>query len=537
MKKETAQPEGHLETSSRALDSIRAEWSAGGKPKRVLVIGAGLAGLSAAFELSRLGHQVTVLEASDRVGGRVLTLREPFLDDQYAEAGAFFVPAQHRLLIAYIRLFELALASVPPPAYLTFRLLRQELSTSFGGLLPLYYLLGRRVYPTDGLAANWPVPLTPEEQRLGVLGMFGKYIPREVLEALGNPRDPDWPPPRLNPYDDMTFAEFLRTQGASEAAVDVLSLGFYTLIGNGTESYSSLWPLRDIVAQSSCPGFPPSHLPLPFQVSHLAATLKLGSDVKSDKSNQIFSIAGGTDRLPNAFAKALKGKIVLKSPVIRIQQDSKGVQVVTSGNGNSKEKDKNRIFKADFLICAIPLPPMRRIVFDPPLPRPKQRAVDELPNTSVTRVFLQTKTRFWYQQGLSASVSTDLPPTWMFEQTVNQPGRKGILDNYMAGPQARALEPLCQDERIQFVLDQADQILPGLKKEFEVGAVVSWDENPWQLGDYIWFKPGQFRFMPQLLRPDGRIHFAGDQTSALSGWMEGALESALRAVGEINQAP
>lgn len=519
-----------IQASLDALRGIRADWHCGRASKSVIVVGAGLAGLSAAFELDRLGHQVTVLEASKRVGGRVLTLREPFQDGQYAEAGAYFVPLQHSLLIGYIRLFGLPLEPLPPPMQLTFELSTGSWSTPFRGLRLLYYLLGQRVYPGDGIAAGWPVPLTPEERRLGLLGMLAKYIPQDVLDVLGNPRSPGWPPPRLRPYDNMTFAEFLRTQGASEGAVQLLSLGFYTLIGNGAESYSSLWPLRDIVAQSSCPGLPPGDVRRHL-VSHLAVPLQMCSALESEDPYLTFTIAGGTDRLPEAFAQALEGKIVRESPVVRIEQDSQGVTVTCRGDGE-------RCFEADYVICAIPTPPMRRIHFEPSLPPLKQKAVARLPNTSVMRVLLQTRTRFWQQQGLSASVSTDLPVTWMIDQTENQPGPKGILDAYMAGPRARALQPLSETERIEFVLGQADLILPGLRKEFEVGRTFSWDEDPWAMGGYCWFLPGQFgRLMPHLPTPFDRIYFAGDQTSALPGWMEGALESGLRAVREIHAAP
>ena len=82
-------------------------------PRRVLVLGAGLSGLAAAYELAEAGHEVTVLEARTRAGGRVLTLRDGFADGLYAEAGAIFVPDHHRELMQYLRLFDVPLELLP----------------------------------------------------------------------------------------------------------------------------------------------------------------------------------------------------------------------------------------------------------------------------------------------------------------------------------------------------------------------------------------------------------------------------------------
>ncbi len=87
-----------------------------GHPRKVLVLGAGLAGLSAAWRLSDAGHEVTILEAQRRPGGRVLTLREPFSDGLYAEAGAGRIPETHTLILHYVRLFGLSLEPFWPTA-------------------------------------------------------------------------------------------------------------------------------------------------------------------------------------------------------------------------------------------------------------------------------------------------------------------------------------------------------------------------------------------------------------------------------------
>ena len=120
-----------------------AQLPANGAPKKVIVIGAGLAGLVAAHALMNAGHDVVVLEASDRPGGRVCTLRAAFSDDQYGEAGAGFVPGAHSYTVGFALYFGLGLLPYG----------KQGRSTD--------YLAGWRI--DDQVRAKWPVTLTPEE--------------------------------------------------------------------------------------------------------------------------------------------------------------------------------------------------------------------------------------------------------------------------------------------------------------------------------------------------------------------------------------
>jgi monoamine oxidase len=91
--------------------------------------------------------------------------------------------------------------------------------------------------------------------------------------------------------------------------------------------------------------------------------------------------------------------------------------------------------------------------------------------------------------------------------------------------------------RLEYVLDQSRAIFPGLRAQFEGGTSVSWGDDPWARGAYAWFKPGQLALLPpRATGPEGRVHFAGDHTSALPGWMQGALASAQRVVKEIEHA-
>jgi monoamine oxidase len=148
-----------------------------GPAKKVIIIGAGLAGLSAAYELTQAGHHVTILEANTRPGGRVLTLRDPFAEGLYAEAGASRIPNHHHFTLKYVELFGLTLAPFRPPE-----------------MPSVYHARGKRFRVTPGQKVDWPYALTPEERTLGLTGMRQKYI-WSMLGELGDVTSPGWPSP------------------------------------------------------------------------------------------------------------------------------------------------------------------------------------------------------------------------------------------------------------------------------------------------------------------------------------------------------
>jgi len=452
-----------------------------GKPQKVLVLGAGLAGLVAGYELTQAGHDVIILEARAQPGGRIQTLREPFADGLHAEAGALFVPNNHDLTLRYVRLFGLSLE----PALPLFE-------------ARLFYIRGQRVVSNWGAKVEWPFDLTPEDRELGRLGMWDKYI-TDAMAALGNVAAPGWPPHQgLDALDRMSAAEFLRSRGASPEAVALLRVGYLDMLGDGIESYSALQMLQRLA---------------------LAQT--------SGRRSVSHAIRGGTDSLPKAFAERLAPRIRYDSPVDRIEPGKTSVSVVIG---------RERL-TADHVICTIPFSVLRNLDVSSSFSPQKARAIEQLPYTSVVRVFLQFSRKAWTAENLYVLTTTDLPMTWMYEHTVNQPGSRGILEAQAFGAEARRLARMTEPDRIEYALSQMEQVFPGVRKDYERGASKSWDEDPWARGAFAYFRPGQMlSFLPHLARPEGRVHFAGDHTSAWSGWMQGALESGLRAAREVSEA-
>jgi monoamine oxidase len=451
-----------------------------GTPKKVVIIGAGLAGLSAGYELTKAGHDVTILEARTRPGGRVHTLRDPFAEGLYAEAGAARIPNHHHFTLKYAALFGLTLDPFQPTE-----------------LPSVYYVRGRRLKVTPGQDVEWPYELTPEERRLGLSGMRQKYI-WSMLSEVGDVTDPSWPPPdALKKYDQMNRSDFWRSRGASPGAIALMSLGG---VDDRVETWSALFMLRN-----------------------QALNLKL---------TQYFKIRGGTDLLPNAFAARLAEKIHYAAPVVRMEQDAQGVKAVLLHAGSYQT------MAGDHLICAVPFTVQKNIEVSPTFSLEKQRAIEQLPYLSVSKIFLQTKKRFWVSEGLNGFATTDLPIGQVWDATYKQPGERGILQAFPISLHSRRVTGMPENERIGFTLDQVETIYPGTRENFEGGVSKCWDEDEWARGGTAYYKPGQFSsLLPHVARPEGRIHFAGEHTSVwIDGWMQGALESGNRVAREVNAA-
>jgi monoamine oxidase len=217
--------------------------------------------------------------------------------------------------------------------------------------------------------------------------------------------------------------------------------------------------------------------------------------------------------------------------VVKIEHDERGVRVICSRAGSQQT------FAADYLICAIPFAVLMRVEVSPGFSPQKRQAIAQLGNTSVTRVFLQTRKRFWLDEGLSGAATTDLPIMTTYDKAHYLPGKRGLLEAYVAGARARRMAAMTPNERMNFTVGQMERIFPAIREHYEGGASVCWDEDEWARGAYAWFKPGQMEsFLPHIARPEGRVHFAGDHTSPWPGWMNGALQSGARAAREVSQA-
>ncbi len=453
-----------------------------GPAKKVIVVGAGLAGLAAAYELTQSGHDVTVLEAQTRPGGRVQTLREPFSDGLYAEAGAMAFSDSYKHLLRYAKLFDLPIAPLAP-----------------GKLASLYHLRGKRLQVNPGAGVDWPFELTAEEQELGRYGILQKYA-LGVLKDIGDPTASYELPSWANKVDQMTFVEFLRSTGATEGAIELLRRTSW--FGEGIESCSALNTLLPDLA-----------------------LFFLGQTP--------YGLQGGSDLLPRAFAARLREKIYYGATVVKMAHGPRQVQAVFRQGGSLET------LAAEDLICTVPFSVLRQIEISPPLSAQKREVIRRLQYGSVTRVFLQSRKRFWAEGGVAGDAYTDLPIMQVQEHPIlrEETGKRGILEAHIRGPRAQEVDSLEESARIRFVLEEMERVHPGIGQHYEGGISKSWDRDPWAQGAYSWFRPGQMTsLLPIIKQPEGRLHFAGEHTSVLPATMEGALESGIRAAREVNHA-
>jgi monoamine oxidase len=375
------------------------------QPRRIIIVGAGLAGLAAAYELVKTGHEVIVLEAQSRPGGRVYTLRDPFSDGLYAEAGAARIPDAHDL--------------------------------------------------TRGYATDFGLQLVP-------------FQPNQAPETRPNQKQQDLGP----------------------SAQPGGALG------------SAVWSDDSLVGS--------------FDKS------EAGSPIQSfDK------IDGGNDRLAAAFAARLGNRIRYAAPLVRIEQDERGVRAVVQGVRGTE------VVPGDLLICAIPFTVLRGIHVSPAFSSAKRQAIEQLNYSAATRIFLQSATRYWVKSGKSGFALID--QMQIFDATFGQPGKRGIMMLYTLADLARRLERMKPDQRMQYGLAEAERVYPGMNSNFESGISWCWGEAPWARAAFAVYLPGQMTTLyPIAVQPEGRIYFAGEHLSSWPGWMQGALASGLRAAREVS---
>ncbi|HEX3244168.1 MAG TPA: NAD(P)/FAD-dependent oxidoreductase [Chloroflexota bacterium] len=435
----------------------------------VIVIGAGLAGLAAALELTDHGKSCTVLEARDRVGGRVHTIRYPFADGLHAEAGAEYINAEHAFTQAMLRRYGLLNGHAPSGSRLY----------AFKG----QQAVGRTV------ASFGPV-VAMDLRRLGShQAALGRQIP--------DPLRP-WLAPSATELDARSVRSWLED----------LDLQPITL------AYLDVWQRLDYSIEND-----------------RISLLQLGRDDRLYRSVPGRSAGRppeGMDALPRAMASQLGASVVLGAVVKEVKQGGRGVTVVYD------HRDGSRDISASRVVVAVPLTAARTITFLPGLPDDHADAMASLNYGTVVKVLMQFRNRFWLAGQRIRGVMTDLPFMSAWDATRDQPGDQGILGTYTAGQNGQCLANMSENDRLQWCLAQLDQIFPDASSLFEVGYSAVWDRDPFTLGTYSYFAPGELtRFGPLLAEPVGRVHFAGEHTDAWQATMNGAISSGLRAAREV----
>ena len=154
---------------------------------------------------------------------------------------------------------------------------------------------------------------------------------------------------------------------------------------------------------------------------------------------------------------------------------------------------------ADHVVCAAPTPAMRNIEFTPELSALKRQILSELTYTPVTSIYLQTRRRYWAEQGYGSLAATDLPVQLVFEQPAirAEDQTRGILQCFLRGPEALRVGAMDEDDQIAFAVTNLEKIYPGIKDYVEEGVSFRWHDDPWVGGGFAFWKPNQSRAAPR----------------------------------------
>ena len=450
----------------------RSRQARGAATDPVVVVGAGLAGLRAAEVLRKAGAPVVVLEARSRPGGRVYTIRTPFAEGLYAEAGAIRIPPLHETVVQLAKDYGLNLVPFE----------------SFNGSALVTIGSVTAKIPDELKRATATLTLKPDEDGQTQAALLKRYV-TDLPADIGELKPAADAYERWRSYDQVTWPDWLRSRGASDDAVRLMT------VGGDSRELSALYVLRQFA---------------------------LLQDV-----NQFYKIHGGMDQLPRAMARSLGAIVRYNAALVGIDQSDGAARL------EYVERGRKKAVRASRVILTVPFAALRTIDIRPRFSEQKARAIAELPYFPATRLLFQCRTSFWQQQGLSGTARSDAPAE-MWDCTYDLEGTRGILGATVGGEIGRKVADMSRARAMAYGLDVVGRTFPAVRTSFQTGSVYRWVRDAWAGGAFAVFHPGQMStLMPEMAKPEGRVHFAGEHTSTWMGWMQGAIESGERAAAEV----
>jgi monoamine oxidase len=449
---------------------------------RVLILGAGLAGMTVAYELGKVGYDCRVLEARPRPGGRVFTVRRgtmseedgpgqtaAFDDGLYFNAGPMRISHHHHTTLAYCRELRVPVEVFVADSESAY--LYQTRSST---------LAGRRVRLREARAD------------------FDGYIAELLSKALSQAQL-DQP---LTADDRERLLAYLGRLGALDRQRQYRG----SPRRSGYEDRSAPLPLRDL----------------------LGANFDFYLGIDWDSQPAMMQVAGGMDRLPAALAARLGSRIEYRAAVREIRQSETSVWAIYAGADG-----RPRRIEADYCVSTIPLPVLNGVQKD--LSAPVQSAIAAAIYDGAGKIGLQFRRRFWEQDDeiyggrswTDQEIGQIIYPSHGFQEP------KGVLVGYYLDFK-RTMRERTPAERQRVALEQGARIHPQYPSEFETAFSVSWPRVPWSRGSWRSETGAAHDALAALQRPDGRVHFAGDYMTDMSSWMQGAFESARAAAMAVH---
>ncbi|HTZ30073.1 MAG TPA: flavin monoamine oxidase family protein [Streptosporangiaceae bacterium] len=441
----------------------------------VAVIGAGLAGLVTARDVAAAGLDVLVLEARNRVGGRMLNTPLPGADGEIVEAGGQWVgPGQDRIASL---ITELGLATFP--TYDTGDKLAELRGsrTRYGGRVP-------RLNPA-------------------VIADIGQSQVRLDRAARRVPLDAPWTAPGAARLDGQTFATWLNRRAATASGRAFSRLVTEAVWAAEPEDMSALWALFYIHSGGG-----------------VDSLINTAGGAQQDR------IVGGSQRIALELAAALGDRVVTGAPVTEVAWDGSGVLARAGGTQ----------VRARRAVLAVPPPLAARVRFDPGLPAERDQLTQRMPMGWTIKVNVVYDEPFWRADGLAGQANSDVRPLGTVFDNTPPAGRPGVLVGFFEGAHAQAAAGLGEKERRDLAV--ADLVAYFGPRAGNPAAYLEldWAAEEYSRGCYGAFAtPGTLTRYGRSLRPPiGPLHWAGTETALRwAGYMDGAAESGRRAAREV----
>lgn len=444
---------------------------------RVAIVGAGIAGLAAAYRLRAARVPFTLYEAQDRVGGRMLSLRGHFADGQVCELGGELIDTGHAAIRGLASELGIAL---------------DDLSTDDPALeTELWFHGGRRYGEREVLEA---------------------YAPLAAAIARDQARIPDAhithrEPGGVEDLDALTIAGWLDRAGASGWLRALIEVAYTTEMGLECEEQSALNLLTFID-----PG-----------TDHFAI---FGA------SDERFHVRGGNDLIVQKLAEKVADAVETGSVLEHLAQDADGTYVLGFRRGAS-----SREVRARQVVLALPFTLLRQVKIDVELPEAKHRAIAQARYGTNAKLMIGFGSRPWRAQGSNGSTFTDLPFQTTWETSRLQRGTSGILTNFTGGRHGVEIGFGTAREQADKATRELEAVFPGVvaARAGAKEARMHWPTNPWVLGSYLYYAPGQWTTLRGAFgEPVGELRFAGEHCSFDNqGFMEGGCETGEAVAAEI----
>ena len=474
----------------------------GSKQTRVVILGAGHAGMTSAYELEKAGYQVTVLEPRDIVGGRCQAARKgvkqtdllgntqvcDFDEGLYINLGPWRIPYWHRSTLHYTKLFNVPLES-------------------FVNDNDASYVFMEKA---KGPLAGKPV-------RKGQIAADVRGYTAEIVAKAASKGNLD---AAISAEDKEKFIAYLVTEGRLSSKdlkyTGTDGRGFDVLPGAGTDPG---------------PGKPSTPFSL-HDVLDSGAWQVLSSVAEYDQQRTMLQPVGGMDQIAMGFGRAAGHLVRFGTTVKKVEQSPTGVTVSYVDKAGAPGT-----ISADYCICTIPISVAKNI--DMQLAPATKAAMTKVSYAPVNKIGLQMKRRFWEEDHwiYGGHIYTDDPAI----STISLPStgwqsQKGVLLGYYSfGAPAVRLSALKPAERAAYAVSVGQKVFPQYAECFETAFSKSWHLDEHNLGAWAeWSDESRATAYPVLCQPDGRIYFAGEHLSYLGGWQAGAIESAWQQIGKLH---